>query len=426
MKRLFVLLAVVLIGCEGAHRMHGDDDPGPDGGMDPVTCGSVTCDQIPAPSCDGSTLREYTAACTDATCSYPSTETECGTAGCCGDHCCGLAVSNADSTGTLMPTGLTVSPPNGTFDTDTECTATSALGNCTVVARAGMPEACVCRMDVLTIGTLEVKGARALVLLAYESVTVQTTLDLSGDYDAPGPGAISAYTETNLNYGGAGGSFATKGANGSSTSTTVADTYGDATLIPLFGGMNGMQGGAASGGGGGGGALQITAGVRIDIPGAIYAGGGGGRGGWSTWGYAGGGGGGSGGAILLEAPTIMMTGSLDANGAGGGGAGSDDGIGSVGEDANDDYPAGGDGNDATGCPLYGYIYGGNGGNGATRQHAAGTGSSGGYMTGCLDVAYVGGGGGGGGLGRVRINTVTGCQCSGTVSPAASFGMLGVQ
>jgi hypothetical protein len=432
MKRLCILLAVALVGCEGAHENSGGDD-GPDGGMD-VTCGSVMCDQIPAPACEGNTLHEYTAACADATCSYPSTDTECGAAGCCGDHCCSLAVSNADATGTLMPTGLTVSPPNGTFNTDSECLPTSALGSCSIVARTGLPEACVCRMDVLSIDVLEVTGSRALVLLAYESVRIQTSLDVSGDRDVQGPGAMpSFYTTVTGTVGGAGGSFATGGAGATGNPVTVSPTYGDVTLVPLYGGSKGQTGGyddgsLAFGGGGGGGALQISAGKRIEVLGAIYAGGGGGRAGYGSWASSGASGGGSGGAILLEAPSIMMTGTLNANGGGGGGGGGD-GNGNTwtpGEDANDDLASGGQGGDAGGCALYGSVYGGDGGNGATQQAMATVGGGSDYDSRCFNTHFVGGGGGGGGLGRIRINTVSGCQCNGTVSPSASFGMLAVQ
>src|SRR5438105_12405612 len=83
----------------------------------------------------------------------------CGPAGCCTDHCCAVEPSNADVTGELQPTGLAVTA-NGTFDTNTECTASSALGNCTVVPRSGLPEACVCRMDRLAISNVRVSGAR--------------------------------------------------------------------------------------------------------------------------------------------------------------------------------------------------------------------------------------------------------------------------
>jgi hypothetical protein len=429
MQRLLVLAVVALVGCDGAHRVHGGGaDDGPDGGMAPVTCGAVTCDQIPPPTCEGNTLREYTAACADATCSYPATETECGAAGCCGDHCCELAPSNADVTGTIEPTGIDAAPADGVFNTDANCSPTSVLGRCEEVVRPGLPEACVCRMDTLTIGTLEIKGARALVILAHDSVTIHTTLDISGDHRDAGAGAMpDVYTTTVGFYGAVGGSFATQGGGATGNPTTVAATFGDPTLIPLYGGMRGQSGWLP--GGGGGGALQIVAGNRIEVVGSIFAGGGGGEPGSSVRALAGGTGGGSGGAILLEAPTITMTGRLDANGGGGGGG---DGYGTSagspwGEDANDDMPSGGQGDDGGGCSLYGYTSGGDGGNGATQQVPAGVGQAGDSVSGCLDPVFVGGGGGGGGLGRIRINTLGGtCACTGVASPAPSFGSLGVK
>ena len=395
MKRSLVLL-FALLGCEGAHRDHA---AAPDAGdVDAAGSGEITCE--------------------------PS---QCGATGCCGDHCCGVAPSNADVTGTIEPTGIAATPADGIFDTDANCSPTSVLGRCEEVVRPGLPEACVCRMDTLMIGALEIKGTRALVILAYDTVRIETTLDISGDHRDAGAGAMpDVYTTTVGTHGGAGGSFATQGGRASGNPTSVAATYGDATLIPLHGGARGQSGWLP--GGGGGGALQIVAGSRIEVVGAIYAGGGGGEPGSSVQHLAGGTGGGSGGAILLEAPIIVMTGRLDANGGGGGGGGGNGNPpGSPwGEDANDDLPSGGHGYDGAGCALQGYTSGGDGGNGATQQTAAGIGQASDTVGGCLDPHFVGGGGGGGGLGRIRINTVGGCQCSGTVSPSASFGALVVQ
>jgi hypothetical protein len=425
MKRFFVLLVVAVVGCDGAYRDHGD---GPDGGMDDVTCGSVTCDQIPAPSCEGSTLHEYTASCSAGTCSYPPTDTDCGAAGCCGDHCCEAEASNASETGALMQTGLVIAA-NGTFNTDTECESSALLGTCTIVARVGLPEACVCRSDELTVDSLEIKGRRALVLLVSKSVRIDSVLDVSGDYAEPGPGAMTAtYPYGNGQSGGVGGSFATQGAGTVNSVTPIASTYGNATLVPLHGGSSGQSASQLSSvrGGGGGGALQITAGQRIEVVGAIYAGGGGGIAGFNSQSYSGGSGGGSGGAILLEAPSVVMTGSLNANGGGGGGGGGQSKAGENGHDANTGTALGGQGDDGGGCALQGYTHGGDGGNGATSSSEPGIGGRLHYISGCLDVAYVGGGGGGGGLGRIRINTLGGCNCTGVVSPNATFGMLGVR
>jgi hypothetical protein len=394
MKRSLVLL-FALLGCEGAHREHA---AAPDAGdVDAASGGEITCE--------------------------PS---QCGAMGCCGDHCCGVAPSNADVTGMLMPTGLVIAPPNGVFDTDAACTPLSALGHCEVVARPGLPEACVCRMDELVIDNVEITGTRALVIVAYKSVRVTTGLDVSGDQALPGPGAMPAFYTTKAgSYGGAGGSFATAGGAATGNLTLPAPTYGNPSLIPLHGGTSGQTGGHLAGGGGGG-AVQITAGERIEVFGKILAGGGGGPSGVTAWPTAGGSGGGSGGAILLEAPTVTMTGTLNANGAGGGGADGSARFPTHGEDANDDLASGGEGGDGGGCTLHGYLYGGDGGNGATSTSPAGAGEGGANGNGCLNNPYIGGGGGGGGLGRIRINTTGGCQCNGTMSPSASFGTLVVQ
>ena len=427
MERVLRAMAVVMVvGCHGAYRDHATTDGGTDAAL---VCGQATCDQGPAPACrDQDTLATYPASCVANACSYPETDVACGAPGCCGDHCCALAPSNGDVFGGLESNGLVVQPPDGTFDTDTGCTATSALGACTVVPRAGLGEACVCKMDALTIGTLRVTGARALVIFAAKSVDITKLLDVSGDVTVQGPGASKSYPVGMLaNAGGAGGSFGTRGGRTPST-VNVAAIYGDPTLVPLYGGMAGQSQSAVSGlGGGGGGALQITAGERISVPGLINAGGGGGQAGENIWGNSGAGGGGSGGAILLEAPAVTVTGKLDANGGGGGGGGGSRGFGWNGMNGTDVVAQGGTGNDGDGCSLYGYVYGGHGGPGAFGGDAAVDGGASGYDSRCLGAAsFVGEGGGGGGGGRIRVNSKTGCQCGGQVSPAASFGTVAFQ
>lgn len=421
MKRLVLSLAF-LAGCFGAHRDNpamGDDAP---------TCGDTVCDETPDSVCvDGDTLRTFAPACTDGACSYPSEEIECGTDGCCTDHCCGAVPSNAADFGNVEATGLVVAPPDGMFDTDVDCVETSALGKCTVVTRADLPQACVCRADEITIGTLKIKGARALVLLAKKQVTVVTKLDVTGSGGIDGPGAIHQSDESTTTYvGGAGGSFATVGAG-----IGAPAAYGEPSLVPLLGGTGGKLGGLAVVGGGGGGALQITAGERIEIQGLINAGGGGGMGGRPTYAYAGGAGGGAGGGILVEAPTVVVSGVIVANGGGGGGGGggtvgaSSGGFGTGGGKGDPmTASSGGVSDDGHGCPLYGYVYGGRGGTGGFGTDPAYTGGANGYDSRCLDTAFVGGGGGGGGVGRIRINTTTGCQCGGSkISPQPSFGTL---
>lgn len=420
MKRILLGL-VLLAACYGAHRDNPGDDVGP-------LCGDMACDATPTDACvDGDTLRTHAPACIDGACSYLAEEIECGSDGCCGDHCCGTVPSNAAEFGDLMMTGLVVAPPDGTFDTDVDCVASSALGTCEPVTRSDLPQACVCRADEITIGTLTVKGTRALVLFAKKTIVVQTLLDVSGDPGVGGPGQTFVQTGTSGTAGGFGGSFATKGAGGPAA-------YGEPSLVPLLGGMKGKAGGMDGGGGGGGGALQITAGERVEVLGVLNAGGGGGKSGYAAYAAAGGSGGGSGGGILIEAPTVIVSGSIVANGGGGGGGGgSGNASGSTyGRDAGQvGFPVdplaqayGGDGEDGSGCALYGYVYGGNGGVGATGPAAASAGSASGYDNRCLDTAFVGAGGSGGGVGRIRVNSTTGCQCGGSkISPQASFGTL---
>lgn len=414
-----LILAALLPACTGAFREH-DGNHEVDGGPPPVTCGALTCDQEPASVCrDQDTLVSYGATCETDRCTYPENVTECGPVGCCDDHCCVLDVSNHGEVGTLAPTGLVISA-SGEFDTNTDCLPSSVLGACDVVSRPGLGEACVCKSDDLTIGTLKVKGSRALVLLVNRSVTVGTMLDVSGDREVPGPGASRAYA--NGPAGGAGGSFGTAGAGVS------AATYGDADLVPLFGGMSGQWGGSGAGlGGGGGGALQISAGMRISVPGTINAGGGGGREGRETWITSDAGGGGSGGAVLLEAPVLSITGTITAEGGGGGGGGGASAPGTGGEGGGGVLgraASGGAGRDGGGCPLYGYVAGGDGGRGSFGAAAALAGESSAYDDRCLgSPVFVGRGGAGGGGGRIRLNSSLGCQCSGTTTPAASFGTL---
>ncbi|MBI5511275.1 MAG: hypothetical protein HY903_21145 [Deltaproteobacteria bacterium] len=348
----------------------------------------------------------------------------CGAAGCCGPACCGAGIvpANARDFGQLLPTGLVVGPPNGTFDTDTDCAAGSVLGACqavTVSDSASVPEACVCRMDELTIGSLVVTGARALVIYAWRSVTVNSLLSVAAQGPTRGPGASREVVpaQTGYSFGGAGGVFASKGGG------NPLDTYGSPSLVPLIGGCDGQD--SANAGGGGGGALQVSAGVSITIAGDIHAGGGGGSAGRWTFADLAGAGGGSGGAVLLEAAQVIVQGTIAANGGGGGGGGSyGESSGQPGQDGQLSLNAatGGAGNDGYGCSLYGHTSGGDGGAGSVL---AGDGKNGGSydeITGCIGgTAAVGAGGGGGGAGRIRVNTITGCVCAGNFSPPPSMG-----
>ncbi|MFN0250324.1 MAG: hypothetical protein ACKV2T_25825 [Kofleriaceae bacterium] len=424
MKLLFALLTLTA-ACYGAHRDRGDDTPMPDGGIDAPMCGTTTCDDVTAPACEGNTLVTYGATCEGNACSYPETEVDCGSSGCCGDHCCGFAPSNGSDFGAVTSNGMSVAPPNGTFDTSTECTNPSALGACEVATRADLGEVCVCRADRFTIGDLRINGSRALVLFAHREVIVTGKLEVSGRNTVAGPGASYLYSSTPSykNHGGVGGSYASVGGS-NAVGRTALPVYGDPSLVPLTGGMSGEASGGSAGGGGG--ALQISARESIQVTGTINAGGGGGGGGVSAESLAGGGGGGSGGAILLEALTVVVNGKLYANGGGGGGAGGETRAGSTGGNGgyNDLSPAyGGDGDDGGGCALQGTTSGGWGGVGGRGPDSPTIGGPSDSVSGCFNYAFVGGGGGGGAVGRIRINTMTGCQCGGTISPNPTYGTV---
>ena len=323
--------------------------------------------------------------------------------------------SNSGDVGRLEPTGLVVGA-GGTFDTDVGCVPTAALGHCVPSG-----DLCVCRADVVTLGDLDVVGTRGLAVLAWASIDVTGDVRLVAGAGVDGPGARRTDMPAAMDrVGGAGGSYGTAGAGNS------AAVWGNAELVPLVGGRAGQDACGDRRGGGGGGAIQLTAGERITIglDGGISAGGGGGMGG-SYGTCAGGAGGGSGGAILVEAPRVELEGALVANGGGGGGGGGEE-SGGTGEGGGwSDAPARG-GSDASGwgCALNGYTSGGWGGKGAAGDTAATTGGPMDTVSGCSGGPHLlGEGGDGGGLGRIRINTRTGCICTGFASPAPSRGMI---
>ena len=113
------------------------------------------------------------------------------------------------------------------------------------------------------LAVLEVNAPRRLLeplrLADSSAVDVGDPVYALGSRD--GPGAAYYYGQsTNGEEGGAGGSFGTSGGN------LAVSTLGNAELLPLIGGMSGQDSCNGAHGGGGGGAVQISAGVSIDIP----------------------------------------------------------------------------------------------------------------------------------------------------------------
>jgi hypothetical protein len=190
--------------------------------------------------------------------------------------------------------------------------------------------------------------------------------------------------------GGGGGGSGGIGGNGRDAANTndAAGGLGAAAclvpeLVPLAGGSGGGGGGDGQcggswglPGGGGGGALSVASRVSVTVTGTMSAAGGGGLG-MTTNG--GGGGGGSGGALLLEAPSVSVSGSLRVDGGAGG--------------------------------LTAAGAGGSGASGASLDGGGGT---------SWTAAPMGGSGGGGGGGRVRLGSGgAAAACGAFVSPSGS-------
>jgi hypothetical protein len=288
-------------------------------------------------------------------------------------------------------------------------------GRCTSITGGSIEmvtgaEACVLAAADITASGMDVgvTGPRPLVLLATQSIMVSTM-----NFDATSGSGISGGTGPNANPtdcapaasmdgdpgdtggggGGAGGSFGARGGNGGAGVNGNAPggkaKPADTSFDKLRGGCAGGTGkgpNGSAGPGSGGGALYLASQGSIVISGTINASGAGGEGGIA--GRGGGGGGGSGGMIVLFAPTLSInaSGKVFANGGGGGG-GAGNGItdGSPGDDALViDMPArGGAAGDTQGTA---------GGNGGYKAMAAASASA----------AMQGGGGGGGAVGVIRI------------------------
>ena len=254
---------------------------------------------------------------------------------------------------------------------------------------------CVIAQKSVSIGVLgrwNVTGTKPLVVIGAMSIDVLGAIDVASHRDgSTGPAAnasqcIAGTTPIN-DQGGPGGSFGTVGGGGGNIDAALPIAAGGATPNPttLRGGCPGATGNGANGGafGRGGGAVYLIS-DSLTVTGTINASGASGHGAGLS---AGGGGGGSGGMIVLDAPTITVSagGRIFANG----GAGGEGGGGSNG---------GNDGNDST-APTSAAIggannagAGGNGGNGALGTTPAGTGDNGADS----------GGGGGGGVGVIRV------------------------
>ncbi len=425
--------------------------PPPDLGppdLGPVDAFVLPADLGPPPCGSGATRCASAAAletCTGAvwtptTCALGCSAT--GTA-----HCLVMIPSNVDAA-LFVDGGNVVVAGSATWNTGS-CAVGSLPGLPTRVTQAGGGDVCVVRVHDLNIsGQVSVQGPIPLVILAQGEIVISGTLDVSayGTTEGPGGGLGSNFTRfasgpsagddggntaTYTDSGGGGGGFCGAGGNGGDAGGTLAGGPGGAVVVtnlsPLIGGSGGGTGGAGEStglGGAGGGAVQLSALVRVQVGGRIYAGGGGGGGGLDgttrDWNIGAGGGGGSGGSILIESPVVDLSGTLRGSGGGGGGAASCRGYGVAGNGTDGAAVSGAPSGGVRGGLCAGGAFGGVGGAGGADATLGGTngdsnGASGGN-----------GAGGGGAAGCIVVRTPTGALPAGGVrSPSVAPGLQGL-
>lgn len=300
------------------------------------------------------------------------------------------------------------------FDTDGAGCTQVTNGLCIVSAT---------ELEVPTGASVRALGSRPLVLVATGTLHIVGTIGASSLSSGPGAGAgastapCTALTPAGADQGGgaggAGGSFGGAGGSGGAgdlndSGLPAGSPAGQVPASPIIatsvragcsGGGGGAAVGAAGTGGHGGGAIYLIAGSMIVVTGRVYSVG---QGGGAGTLLGAGGGGGSGGLIGLDAPEIISSGMIIANGGGGGEGGGVNSTGSAGADgASNGQPALG----GTGNP------GGNGGDGS------GIGTLDGLPGASVNE---GGGGGGGGAGIIYIKGMFTPGAS-TISPPVTVG-----
>jgi len=253
------------------------------------------------------------------------------------------------------------------------------------------PDVVILPVRSLTVdvsGDISIRGSRPVIFAVFGDAYVSGQLDATAAGNqqcAAGTGGVGA-NGTRADGGGGGGHLI-DGAKGGGTTNNGGLAHGTASLVPIFTGCRGGQGGASLNlptGGSAGGALQISAAGKLTLFRAdVRARGGTGFAGDfrviqvdGTRGASGGGGGGSGGSIVLEGDNVSIALSrLDTLG----GTGGDGGGGSP----------------------------GGAGGGISPPQIGGK------------LANNGGAGGGGSAGRVRIHGATSCSATGTFVPAVT-------
>jgi len=202
-----------------------------------------------------------------------------------------------------------------------------------VIRQDGGPEICIVRyasIHITSTGTLIARGARALALVADNALRIEGVLDVSGHLAGFGPGGSTVTSgDAAGSNGGGGAGFATAGGAGGSPTTDgggglAGGKATDPSLVTVLVGGTRPTPGPNIGpivGEGGGAATLIACRGAVLITGTIDAGGtggGGGKSGLIAGSVFAGAGGGSGGNVVLQGVSIVVTGQVFANGGGGG------------------------------------------------------------------------------------------------------------
>jgi hypothetical protein len=414
----------VVTACQFTHGTLPDDG----GGDDACNGSSVECVDDSLRTCTkaGETPVDTPCAwgCLDTATPHCATLVPAGSGGVAGNGVMGSDLDPDGLADVVIGDGVTLDSDNGRIGTlampNLHHSAAQGIENgIDVVLRGPIT---MFRFKSLTInGTLTLVGSRPIAFVVDGEVTLGGVIDARGICSSfvAGPGGYGGGSAASANggtpagtfgggtgaateaTGGGGGGYGSPGASGDAAKG--GEVWGDAQISTLVGGAGGGAGdggGNFGRGGGGGGALQIVSNASITVAsGGINAGGCGGKAG--TGNNDSGGGGGAGGTILLEAPRVIVNGTLAVNGGGGGGGGGN--AATAGANGTlDRTPATGGSGDGTDEQ---------GGNGAAGGTAATNGSNGAAP-----------GGGGGGMGRIRINTRNDSGAmlmSATLSPSAS-------
>ena len=316
-------------------------------------------------------------------------------------------------------------PPTGSLTFSVQAVINTDTDN-RCVPTTNKVDACVIAAESITVnGGLFVAatGTKPLVLVATQTITVAGNLTVASSRTFNFVGAASdaagcnAGTAPTVASGGAGGSFGGTGGAGAAVNGTAGMPGAPLTPTTLRGGCSGQPGAdnlaplGPGERGRGGGALYLIAEMAITVAsgGSINASGGA-AGGGGTGAGAGGGGGGSGGFIGLDSPTLMIAGSVFANGGGGGEASGAQSTGAAGGDAPNATTAaqGGAG---------GSNFGTDGGDGSLGAQLDGEPAAPNCTATC--TVPTAGGGGGGGAGIIKRYRATSATGGGPISPPAT-------